>query len=324
MLKIFSTVAIVLSFTIGMSSTIQAQEWPSKPIRLVIPSAAGGVADIIFRLISPAMEARLGQRFIMDNRPGAGGNAGTGEVVRATPDGYTLLLAPSANYSVNQYLFKNLGFDPVTSLAPVTLLAEASLMAVVSVAVPASNLKELATLARANPGKLNYGSPASGTGTHLAGAMFSLLAGNALEHVPYKGSAPMTIALLANEVQLAFPSLTAVQQHLKSGKLRVLAITGKERIPDLPDVPTSAEAGFPELVVGNWWVIAAPRGTDAGIVSRLANEARSALQDQAVRRRIVELGHAPIGMTPAETSSYIVSEAARYKNIVERAGIKPE
>ncbi|MFM9972600.1 MAG: Bug family tripartite tricarboxylate transporter substrate binding protein [Burkholderiales bacterium] len=324
MLGTFARVLTTLAMGVFLTPGIQAQEWPTKPIRLVIPSAAGGVADIIFRLVAPAMESRLGQRFILDNRPGAGGNAGTAEVVRATPDGYTLLLAPSANYAVNQYLYKTLGFDPLTSLAPVTLLAEASLMAVVNANVPANNLKELLALARANPGKLNYGSPASGTGTHLGGAMFSLLAGDTLVHIPYKGSAPMTVALLANEVQLAFPSLTAVQPHLKSGKLKALAIAGKERNPELPEVPTSAEAGFPELLVGNWWVIAAPRGTDAAIIARLSNEARTALTDAAVRRRIVELGHVPIGMTPAEASAYIASEAGRYKNIVERAGIKPE
>ncbi len=324
MTRAIAMLAALLTTILGMHSGPQAQDWPTKPIRLVVPSAAGGVGDVIFRLLAPSMEARLGQRFILDNRPGAGGNAGTADVVKAAADGYTLLLAPAANYAVNQHLFKNLGFDPLVGLQPVTLLAEASLMAVVSAGVPAASLKELVALARNNPGKLNYGSPASGTGTHLGGALFSLLAGNTLVHVPYKGSAPMTAALLANEIQLAFPSLTAVQGHVKAGKLRVLAIAGKERNPELPEVPTSAEAGFPELLVGNWWVISAPRATDPRIVNRLAGEARTALADPAVRKRIVELGHTPIGMGPAETSAFIQSETGRYKTIVERAGITPE
>jgi tripartite-type tricarboxylate transporter receptor subunit TctC len=315
---------LLIAATLAASCPVAAQDWPAKPIRLVIPYAAGGVSDVLFRIIAPPMEAKLGQRFVLENKPGAAGNIGTGEVVRAAPDGYTLLLAPTANFAVNQHLFKDLGFDPLGALEPVSMIAEAPLIAVVSTQVSAKSLKELADHARAHHGKLNYGSPGTGSPAHLTGALFSQLTGNAIVYVPYKGTPPLVQSLLANEVQLAFPTLTIVLGPIKAGRLKVLAVMARERLPELPDAPTTVEAGFPELVSGNWWVIAAPRGTDARIVERLAAEVRSALADPGVRKRIADAGHLAIGLTPAETAGFLRSESARYKAIVETGGIRPE
>lgn len=301
-----------------------AQEWPAKPLRIVIPFSAGSIAEVMFRVLAPPIEAKLGQRFVLDAKPGAAGNIGVAEVARAAPDGYTLLLAPTANFAVNPHLFKELAVDPFSAFDSISMIAEAPLLAVVGTAVPANSLKELVDYIRANPGKLNYGSPGSGSPTHLTGALLSQMTGNALMYVPYKGTPPMVQALMANDIQVAFPTLGTILSAYKSGRVKVLAVTARQRLAELPDVPTSAEAGFPDLVASNWWVIAAPRGTGARIIERLSSELRLALAEPAVKKRIGELGHVVVGLTPAETLAFLKSESARYKTIVEREGIKPE
>jgi tripartite-type tricarboxylate transporter receptor subunit TctC len=301
-----------------------AQDWPNRPIRVVIPFAAGSVSEAIFRTLSPGVEANLGQRFVLESKPGADGAIGTGDVVRAVPDGYTLLLGPTAVFAVTPHMFKNLGFDPLTALDPISLLADAPLLAVIGANVPAKSLKELADYVRANPGKFNYGSPGTGSPAHLTGAAFAQATGNLLVYVPYKGTPPMVQALLANDIQVAFPTLTGIIGPVKAGRLKVLAVMARQRMPELPDIPTTVEAGFPQLVGGNWWVLAAPRGTNPRIIERLAAEFRAALADPGVRKRIGDLGHVPIGLAPAETAAFLKSESARYKSIVELGGIKPE
>jgi tripartite-type tricarboxylate transporter receptor subunit TctC len=301
-----------------------AQDWPARPVRVIIPFAAGSVSEAIFRTMAPPVESDLGQRFIVEAKPGADGAIGTGEVVRAAPDGYTLLLGPTAVYAVIPHLFANLGFDPLAALDPISLLADAPLLAVVGADIPAKSLEELVRYARASPGKYNYGSPGSGSPAHLTGAAFSQQTGNAVVYVPYKGTPPMVQALLAGDIQMAFPTWTGIIGPVKAGKLRVLAVMARERMAELPDVPTTVEAGFPQLVGGNWWVLSAPRGTSPRIIERLAADFRKALSDPAVRKRIGELGHVPIGLAPAETAVFLKSESVRYKAIVERGGIKPE
>jgi tripartite-type tricarboxylate transporter receptor subunit TctC len=310
---------LALGPVVGLS-----QDWPSKPIRVVIPFAAGSVAEAIFRTLTPSVEADLGQRFVLESKPGADGSIGTAEVVRSAPDGYTLLLGPTAVFAVTPHMFANLGFDPLVALDPVALLADAPLLAVVGAAVPAGTLEELVRYVRASPGKFNYGSPGSGSPAHLTGAAFSQITGGAVVYVPYKGTPPMVQALLAGDIQMAFPTWTGIIGPVKAGKLKVLAVMARERMAELPEVPTTVEAGFPQLVGGNWWVLAAPRGTSPRIIERLSGEFRKALADAAVRKRIGELGHVPIGLGPAETASFLKSESARYKTIVERGGIKPE
>jgi tripartite-type tricarboxylate transporter receptor subunit TctC len=302
----------------------RAQDWPTKPIRVVIPFAAGSVSEAIFRTLSPGVEANLGQRFIVESKAGADGAIGTSEVVRAAPDGYTLLLGPTAVFAVIPHLFPNLGFDPLAALDPISLLADAPLLAVVGADVPAKSLEDLARYVRASPGKYNYGSPGSGSPAHLTGAAFSQQTGNAVVYIPYKGTPPMVQALLAGDIQMAFPTWTGIIGPVKSGKLRVLAVMARERMAELPDVPTTVEAGFPQLVGGNWWVLAAPHGTSPRVIERLAADFRRILADPAVRKRIGELGHVPIGLGPVETASFLKSESARYKTIVERGGIKLE
>ncbi len=315
---------ILLLAALALSSQVHAQAWPAKPIHVVVPNTAGSVGEVILRALAPRVEAKLGQRFVVDNKPGAAGNIGTAEVTRAATDGYTLLLAPTANYSVNQHLFPNLGFDPLAALEPVAMLAEAPLLAVVNAELPVRSLKALADYVRANPGKLNYGAPGTGSPSHLTGALFSQMTGNAMVYVPYKGIAPMVQALLANDIQVTFPTITTVLGALKSGRIRVLAVMARERLPELGDVPTTVEAGFPDLVFGNWWVLSAPRGTDPQAIERLSAEVRAALADPAVAKRIRDAGHVPTGLSREQTAAFLRSESARYKAIVETGRIKPE
>jgi tripartite-type tricarboxylate transporter receptor subunit TctC len=299
-----------------------AEEWPSRVIRIVSPNAAGGVGDTLFRLIAPSIEARLGQKFIIENRSGANGSIGTGSVVRSPADGYTLLFAPTANYAVNQFLTKNLGFDPVTQLEPIYTVAEAPLLAIVPASVGVTSLKEFAAKAKGKDVKYNYGSPGGGSPTHLAGASFSLGNGDAMQHIAYRGTPPLLQALLGGDVQLAFPTLSPVQEHLKAGKLIALAVLSPQRLAELPNVPTAAEAGFPELVFGNWWVLSAPKGTDPKVIARLAAEIKTTLADPAIRARLVEIGHTPMDLGPKETAAFIKAQAARYKSLIARTGIQ--
>ena len=324
-MKLRHVPAVLVAVCIVLAPALTfAQDWPAKPVRVVIPFAAGSVSEAIFRTISPGVEADLGQRFVVESKPGADGAIGTGEVVRASADGYTLLLAPTAVFAVIPHLFANLGFDPLTALDPISLLADAPLLAVVGADVPARSLDDLARYVRASPGKYNFGSPGTGSPAHLTGAAFSQQMGNAVVYVPYKGTPPMVQALLAGDIQMAFPTWTGIIGPVKAGKLRVLAVMARERMAELPEVPTTAEAGFPQLVGGNWWVLAAPRGTSPRIIERLAADFRKVLADAAVRKRIGEFGHVPIGLAPGETAAFLKSESARYKMIVERGGIKPE
>ncbi len=315
------SLSAVVAFMFAMSLSAGAQEWPAKPIRIVVPYTPGGVSEAIFRAMSTGIEARLGQRFYLENKPGADGNIGTGEVVRAIPDGYTLLLAPTANFAVTPHMYKNLNFDPLTGRDPVGLLVEAPLILTVSANVPARTMKEFIDYIRANPGKYNYGSPGSGSPAHLTVAQISQQTGNSMVYVPFKGTAPLALAMLSGDVHISTYSLTAVAGHLKAGKLRGLAVTAKQRMAEIPDIPTTAEAGFPQYSGTNWWVLAAPRGTPTRIIDRLWAEFRSALAEPEVRKRIVETGHVPIPQGPAETVSFLRSESARYKKIVEDGNI---
>ena len=310
----FSTLAALAG---GLVLPALAQEWPAKPIRVVIPFAAGSVSEAIFRVMAPPIEARLGQRFVLESKPGADGHIGVGDVIRSAADGYTLLLAPTASFAVTPHMFKNLGFDPLTALDPISLLADAPLLAVTGANVPSRTLKEFVEYVRAAPGKYNYGSPGSGSPAHLAGAAFSQMTGNAMVYVPYKGTVPMITAMLAGDVQAAFPTLTGIIGQLKAGKLRAIAVLSRQRMAEVPDAPTSAEAGFPQFTGSNWWVLAAPRGTPGRIIDRLFGEFKTTVADQEVRKRVVDLGHVTIGLSPAETATFLKTESARYKSIVE-------
>lgn len=320
----------VLALLVVATSAAQAQtatqtgNWPAKPIRVIYPFAAGGVGDNSFRIIAPAMEAKLGQRFIIEARAGAAGNIAAQEVARAAPDGYTLLMPSTSVLAINPHLFKTLGFDPLGSFDTISTYSESAPVTFINANIQARTLKEFIAYAKSNPGKLNYGSPGIGSPSHLVSELLSQLAGANMTHIAYKGTPPMIQGILSNDVQLISTTLSAAIAHVKTGRLRVLAAGSRERLPDGADVPTAAESGFPELTASNWWGLVAPKGTPAPILERLSSETRAALADPTSRNRIVEMSMTPLGSTPAQFASLVKEELVRWKTVVERGGIKPE
>ncbi len=311
--------AVLLAAAHGASA-----QYPVKPIRIVLPYPPGGGGDVVLRTLQPGVEKRLGQNLIVDYRPGAAGNIGMGEVAKAEPDGYTLVVGPTNNFVINQYLFKSMGFDPLSAFVPVSMLVENPYLVTVSSGVPGNSFAEFAAYAKANPGKLNFGSPGNATVPHLSGLMLSDYLNAGMVHVPYKGSQPGLQALMTNEVQMFIASYGIVIGALKTGKAKALAVSGNERVKPLPDVPTASEVGIPDGVLySNWWALAGPRGMDGAIVSRLAEEFRAAAADPAIQAKFVDQGAIVITNSPAQARERMGAEARVWKSVVEKAGLKP-
>jgi tripartite-type tricarboxylate transporter receptor subunit TctC len=301
----------------------QAQDWPSKPIRLVIPYGPGSLADAVPRLIQPALEQKLGQRIVIEHRPGAGGNLGTQAVVSSPADGYTLVMSATNNLVINQFVFKDMKFDPLADLAPVSLVAEVPLILQAHPGVPAATLREFIDHARANPGKLNYGSPSTGTIPHLAMEIFARAAGVQLVHVPFKGGAPAVNAILANDIQALMIGYATTAGQVRAGQVRPIAVASGTRLQALPNVPTFAEAGFPQLataVPSNWWGMAAPKGTPAPVVQRLARDIREALQAPETQAKYHDLGLTPIGSTPEQFAAGLPEQAKKWEAVLRALG----
>ncbi|WP_420223695.1 Bug family tripartite tricarboxylate transporter substrate binding protein [Pigmentiphaga litoralis] len=299
-------------------------EWPERPVRVIIPYAAGAAGDIAFRALSPALSARLGQPVVIDYKAGAGGNIGTAETVRARPDGYTLVLGATNNFVINQYLYKDMTFDPLKDLVPVTRVADVPSVVFVNASVPATSFREFAAYAKAHPGKLNYGSPGAGTAPHLSAFALSNAIGAAMVHVPYKGAQPGVTGLLSNDVQLFLVGYGVAGAHLASGRIRALAVAGSQRLRALPDVPTLSEAGAPEGVLSNWWGLAAPRGTPPEVVRKLADAVRHAKRDPKARETLEAQGFVLTDDTPATFAAQLATEAATWQDIVARSGATVE
>lgn len=300
-----------------------AQDYPTKPIRLVIPFGPGSLADAVPRLIQPALEQRLGQRIVIEHRPGAGGNVGAQAVVASPADGYTLLMAATNNLVINQYVFRDMKFDPLAELAPVSLIAEVPLIVQVHPSLPANSLREFVDYARAQPGKLNYGSPSTGTIPHLAMEIFARAAGLDLVHVPFKGGAPAMNALIANDIQAMLIGYATTAGQVRAGQVRAIAVASRSRLAALPNVPTFGEAGFPDLeaaVPSNWWGMVAPKDTPGPIVQRLANEIRAALAEPEIRRKYQDLGLTPIGSSPQEFAARLPEQAKKWQAVIRDIG----
>ncbi|TAK81684.1 MAG: tripartite tricarboxylate transporter substrate binding protein [Betaproteobacteria bacterium] len=317
--RLFVAIALVAG---ALSALPAVAAYPDRPIKIVLPYSAGGIGDLLLRAVQPELEKQLGQNLIIEYRTGAAGNIGTSEVVNAAPDGYTLLYAPTNNFVINQFLFSNLGYDPLQALAPISLLAETPYFIFINSQVPATNFKEFTAYARAHPGKLNYGSPGSGTVPHLSAFMLSEALGAHMVHVPYRGAQPGVQALLTNDVQMFIISYGLTGPLLAAGKLRALAVAASHRFPALPDVPTTAEVGLaPDVILGNWWAIAAPKGTDPAILRRWSEAIAIALRDPGVQKRYAQAGAVPAPTTPAECAQRIASDARGWKAIVEKSGV---
>jgi len=298
------------------------QQYPARPVRMVVPFSPGGPNDIIARLIGHRLGEALGQQVVIDNRPGGGGNIGTDAVAKAPPDGYTLLSAGAGSLIMNPLLMK----VPYTSrdFAPVSLMATAPNVLVVHPSVPANTVKELIALARAQPGRLNYASSGNGSSAHVAVALFASMAGVALAHVPYRGTGPGVNDLLGGQVQLAIFGIPPVLPYIKNGKLRALGVSGKQRSTELPEVPTVDEAGVPGYEVSLWYGLLAPAGTPPAIVARLASEVARIVRAPEMREKLLAQGAEPVGGTPEEYAAVIRSDTALWTRVIRETGIKAE
>jgi tripartite-type tricarboxylate transporter receptor subunit TctC len=315
--------AAVVGLLLPLAAPAQGA-WPTKPVRIIVPYAAGGVADLLPRIVGEKLAQKWGQPVVVENRAGASGNIGMAEGARADPDGYTLVLAPTGNLTVNPTLFPKLPFDTQHDFTAVTLLAESPNVLVVHPSVPARTFRELIAYAKANPGKLDYASPGAGSGAHLAGELLDLEAGIKAVHVPYKGIAPAVNDLLGGNVHMMFAGISTVLQHVKSGKLVALAIASPKRSAQLPDVPTVAESGLPGFDVTSWYGIVTRSGTPAAVVQKIQRDMAEALQSEDVRAKLGGLGLEPVGDTPQQFEALIRAESRKWGDIVQRAGIKVE
>jgi len=298
--------------------------WPNRPVRVVIPYAPGNTGDITFRLIQNQLEAKFGVRFLIDNKSGASGNIGAEDVVRSAPDGYTLLLGSTNNYVTNSSLIKGMRFDPMKDLAPITMISNAPSVVIVNANLPVNTLAELTALAKKEPGKLAFASPGNGTPPHLAAELYKQLTGVDLIHVPYRGSAPAVQGLLGGDTQIYMTALSSVAGNISAGKLKALAVAGSQRLSVLPNVPTAAQQGIPEMMTGNWWGLSAPLGTDRKIVQKLADAIQLILNEPTVRQKYSELGLSPVGSSPSDFANQIANEASIWKKVIARSGIQPE
>jgi len=313
------------SAVIAMPSLAWAQDkYPSKPITLICPYAAGGNADQRSRQIGRFISTALGQPVIVDNKPGAGGNIGTEAIARAKPDGYTIGMGNFAPLAVNPTMFKKMNFDPAKDLVPVSLIEKGPLVLMVPANSPFKSVKDIMAAAKASPGKLSFASGGLGGSHHLSGEMFKSLAGLSITHIPYKGGAPATTDLMGGQVDMMFEQMYSAAPSIRAGKLRALAITSKTRSPLFPDLPTMAESGVPGFEVQNWQGLVAPAGTPAALIKLLNETTSKALADPTIREQMLGQGNELGGDTPEQFASFIKSEADRWGKLVKSANIKPE
>jgi tripartite-type tricarboxylate transporter receptor subunit TctC len=297
--------------------------FPQRPIRVIVVSPPGGSPDILTRIVAQKMTEQIGQQVIVDNRSGAGGIIGTETAARATPDGYTLVVGFIGSLAVSPSLHPKLTYDPVKDFEPVTLFARLPNMLVVTPSLPVTSVKQLLDLARAKPGTLNYASAGNGSAAHLSVEYFKSLTNIDIRHVPYRGTGPALVSLVAGEVVLTITGVPPLMPHIKSGRLRALGVSTTARIPQLPDIPTIIEAGVPGFEVMQWYGFLAPVGTSSAIVARLHSEILKVLQSPEVRERFSSEGAAPVGTTPSEFKAFIISEISRWRPIVRGFSERP-
>lgn len=297
-----------------------AQDYPARPVTVVVPFSTGSASDVITRIVLEPMGVSMGRRFVVDNRPAAGGNVGTLAVTRAAPDGYTIVMTASGPLAANKTLFPNLGYDPERDLQPISLFASLPNVVVVSAKLPVNSLAALIRYLKENP-KTPYGSVGNGSSQHLSGAFFEQIAGVQMTHVPYKVTAQLVTDLIAGQVPLGFQLVPNVIGQIKAGHVRPLAVASAKRLAALPDVPTAAEVGVKGYESAAWFAFLAPRGTPRPIVDKLHSEIAAAMADPAVRARFVEFGAEPMATTPEELGRFISAEVVKWRGIITRAGI---
>lgn len=311
---------LLIALAVLCPAVAQAQDFPNRNIRLIVPFPPGGPNDIIARVVGKRMEEILKQTIVVDNRSGQGGVLGTDLVAKAAPDGYTVGIASAGALAISPSMEK-VAYDTLKDLQPVTLVAKVPEMLVVATSVPASNMKELVALAKAQPGKLNFASSGPGSMPHLAGELFKLTAKIDMTHVPYKGAAPAVNDLLGQQVQMVFLDLPVLLPQINAGKLRPIAVGAPERVPSAPDVPTTAEVGMPDLLTENWYGMVAPAHTSPKIVAILNKAAVEAIKDSDVKEKLASQGAILVGDTPEQFAAYIDSETKKWAMVIKEAGV---
>lgn len=315
---------LLVSAAVGgamLAGPAQAQDYPTKPIRVVVPYAPGGATDILARLVGKELSEATGQAVVVENKSGGNTGIGASTVARAEPDGYTLLFTNDATFVLNPALFKTLSYDIEKELTPVGTICYLNLGLVVSTATPASSMKEFAEYTQKNPGKFAYGSFGVGSHPHLMGEVYKKAANSDITHVPYKGSSPAVVDVVGGQVLFTFPALATIQGHIKADRVKVLAISGEERSPLLPDVPTFTEAGYPDLNIGGWYGFFAPNGTPEKIVTQLNDTLAKLLENPTFVEALVAQGTVPLKMTPAQMTERMKVESDRTKAIAQMANI---
>jgi len=315
---------LLIGLALCFATGTQAQGYPDRPIRLIAPFPAGGLADVLARAVGDEMSKSLGQPVIVENRAGAGGNTGADAVAKAAPDGYTLLMSSAGILTANQFLYAKMPFDAETAFVPVSNVASMSMLVVVNPKVEAKTLKEFVALAKAQPGKINFGSPGIGTTGHLGLAMLMHAAGVKITHVPYRGAAPAVTDLLAGQIDGVVDNPPTVIAHIQSGKLRPLAVAARERMALLPDVPTAAEQGVSNYEASSWFGVAAPAGTPPAIVARLHQAIAAAVRTPAMQERFGKSGARLLGNSPQDFAAQIRAERASWGEIIKAANIAPQ
>lgn len=308
--------------SVWVVSAAAQSAYPSRPVRLVAPFAPGGVVDTVSRVVAQKLSESLGQPVIVDNKPGAGGNIGAEFVSKSAPDGYTLLMGSIGTHAINVSLYPNLPYDAVRDFLPVSLATTNTNLVVVNPSFPVASIAELIAYAKANPGKLNYGTAGAGSSQHLAGELFKTMAGIDLVHVPYKGAGPAIIDLLAGQIPLMFVDTSTSLPHVRAGRLRALAVTSAKRDPQLPNVPTVAESGLPGFEVNAWFGVFVPAGTPREIVNRLNADIVRGLAAPEVRERLLALGVEPVTSTPEQFAAFVKSEIAKWGRVVRQSGAR--
>ncbi len=313
---------LLVSAAMTLSAGAAAQaDWPTKPVRIVVPFAAGGTTDITARVIADELTRAVKHSFIVDNKAGAGGNVGAAEVARAAPDGYTFLMGTPGTQAINQFLYPKMPYDTAKDFAPVSFVVRVPNVLVVYPGTGVKSLKELIALAKTKPGALSYGSPGNGTTGHLSTELFKNRAGIFVTHIPYRGSGPMLVDLMSGQIQMAIDNLPSAMPFIKSGKLVALGVTGAQPNSQLPDVPPVASV-LPGYAAESWFVLMAPAGTPAAIVNRVSTEVDRILKKPEVIERFKGLGAEPVGGTPEQLGQFITAETSKWSQVVKTSGAK--
>jgi tripartite-type tricarboxylate transporter receptor subunit TctC len=320
----WTCIVLMGAANLGGAVAVRAQEYPTKPIRLIVVTAAGGLMDVAARVAAENLDKTMGQRLVIENRSGSGGNIGSEAIAKAEPDGYTLGLIQLGNVAINPHIYTDMTFDPLVDLIPVAPITSSAILVVANAKVPANNLQELIALAKREPGKLSYGSAGNGTAPHLAGEMFKAAAGVDILHVPYRGAGPAVNDTVGGHVQLTFVGLGAVRAPVDAGLLKILAVAQPQRLKAAPQYPTSAEAGLPSYEFVTWFGVVAPKGTPKPIIAKLVKHIHAMQDDPAVQKKLADGGLEPLKETPEQFGARMRRDYERFRDIVKAAKLKPE